>query len=154
MTAQPQFDPVANAVLAEARQWVGTPYVHQASVKRQGCDFLGLIRGVWRALYGREPESLPGYSRDWGEISGDEPVLKLAGIHLTQIEPGQMAAGDLLVFRWQAHGTARHMGILSPAGRFIHAWERGGVVEVSLVPAWRRRIAGVFRFPQQTGIAA
>lgn len=34
------------AVVAEARDWIGTPYRHQASVKHAGCDCLGLIRGV------------------------------------------------------------------------------------------------------------
>jgi NlpC/P60 family putative phage cell wall peptidase len=47
------------AVVAEAMDWIGTPYRHQASRKGVGCDCLGLVRGVWRALYGREPEA-PG----------------------------------------------------------------------------------------------
>ena len=48
-----------SAVVAEARRWIGTPYVHQASSFQAGCDCLGLIRGVWRHLYGAEPERLP-----------------------------------------------------------------------------------------------
>jgi len=42
-----------------ARSWIGTPYVHQASVKGVGCDCLGLLRGVWRELVGAEPEKMP-----------------------------------------------------------------------------------------------
>ena len=38
------------AIVAEARAWIGTRYRHQASVKGVGCDCLGLVRGVWRAL--------------------------------------------------------------------------------------------------------
>ena len=41
-------DPRAR-VVAEARMWIGTPYVHQASALGAGCDCLGLVRGVWRA---------------------------------------------------------------------------------------------------------
>ena len=37
------------AILTEARDWIGTPYQHQASLKGAGCDCLGLVRGVWRA---------------------------------------------------------------------------------------------------------
>ena len=44
------------AIVAEARSWIGTPYRHQTSVKGIGCDCLGLVRGVWRACLGREPE--------------------------------------------------------------------------------------------------
>ena len=38
-----------DAIVAEARAWIGTPYRHQASLKGVGCDCLGLVRGVWRA---------------------------------------------------------------------------------------------------------
>ena len=44
------------AIVEEARAWIGTPYRHQASLKGVGCDCLGLIRGVWRAVMGEEPE--------------------------------------------------------------------------------------------------
>ena len=48
-----------HAILTEARSWIGTPYQHQASAKGAGCDCLGLVRGVWRALWGDEPEIAP-----------------------------------------------------------------------------------------------
>jgi hypothetical protein len=39
-------------IVAETRAWIGTPYRHQASLKGVGCDCLGLVRGVWRAVIG------------------------------------------------------------------------------------------------------
>ena len=33
-----------NAVVKEARRWIGTPYAHQASLIHVGCDCLGLVR--------------------------------------------------------------------------------------------------------------
>ena len=63
----------AEACVAEARRWIGTPYLHQASVRGAGCDCLGLLRGVWRAVYGSEPEAVPAYTADWSEpASGTE----------------------------------------------------------------------------------
>ena len=47
------------AIVAEARSWIGTHYRHQQSLKGVGCDCLGLLRGVWRAVYGQEPEPTP-----------------------------------------------------------------------------------------------
>ena len=41
-----------DAIVAAARGWIGTPYVHQASVKGLGCDCLGLLRGLWREMAG------------------------------------------------------------------------------------------------------
>ena len=46
-------------MVAEARAWIGTPYVHQASVRGGGTDCLGLLRGVWRVVIGEEPETVP-----------------------------------------------------------------------------------------------
>ena len=40
------------AIVAAARGWLGTPYRHQASVRGEGADCLGLVRGVWRELIG------------------------------------------------------------------------------------------------------
>ena len=55
------------ALLTEARRWIGTPYRHQASTMGSGADCLGLIRGVWRNLFGKEPEQIPPYTADWSE---------------------------------------------------------------------------------------
>jgi NlpC/P60 family putative phage cell wall peptidase len=54
-------------IACEARRWIGTPYRHQASLHGVGCDCLGLVRGVWRAFYGDEPEVTPAYASDWAE---------------------------------------------------------------------------------------
>lgn len=63
---------------------------------------------------------------------------------------GDALPGDLLVFRWRPQHAAKHLGILMSENEFLHAYE-GHVVMVSpLVPQWRRRIAGVFAFPDIT----
>ncbi len=67
------------AIVAEAWSWIGTPYRHQASLKGVGCDCLGLIRGVWRALYGPEPEALIAYTPDWAEAQGAETLPRRPG---------------------------------------------------------------------------
>lgn len=72
-------------IVIEARSWLGTPYRHQASVKGVGCDCLGLVRGVWRAVIGIEPESPPPYAPDWAEASGGEPLAEAALRHLLPI---------------------------------------------------------------------
>ena len=70
--------PTRTSIVAEARSWIGTPYRHQASLKGVGCDCLGLVRGVWRAVIGDEPERAPAYARDWAEASGDEAFARAA----------------------------------------------------------------------------
>ncbi|MGH6826412.1 NlpC/P60 family protein [Methyloceanibacter sp.] len=133
-------------IVAAARGWIGTPYHHQASVKGAGCDCLGLIRGLWRELLGEEPEAMPAYTRDWGDVTGSEPLLAAARRNLTPIAPGLARPGDILVFRMQA-GVAKHAGVITDVGHFIHAVEELGVVEVALTRWWRRRIEAAFSFP-------
>jgi NlpC/P60 family putative phage cell wall peptidase len=137
----------ADEVVRLARQWIGTPYHHQASVRGIGADCLGLVRGVWRDLYGTDAETPPPYSRDWAEATGRETMLAAAARHLRPIAPDTAAAGDVVVFRLRAGTVAKHAAILTGRGTMIHAMEGGAAAEVPLSPWWRRRIAGAFAFP-------
>ena len=142
--------PQSAAVVAVARAWIGTPYVHQASCKGAGADCLGLVRGVWRELFGAEPIHLPAYTPDWSEASGDEALLAGAGALLVRVAPGQEARGDVIVFRMRHRAVAKHLGLFAETGAaptFIHAYSGHGVVESPLTPPWARRIVAYFRFP-------
>ena len=137
-------------VLAIAEGWIGTPYRHQGSTKGVGCDCLGLIRGVWRELYGGEPELPQPYAPDWAERSGEDRLMNAAIRHFgPPLAASQGKPGDLVLFRWRPDYAAKHAGILDEANHFIHAYEQAAVVRSALVPSWRRRIAGIFRFPEQ-----
>ena len=138
-------------ILALAEGWIGTPYRHQGATKGVGCDCIGLIRGIWRELYGEEPETVPAYAPDWAERSGEDRLadaaLRLFGpaVPLTEAEQG-----DVLLFRWRPDCPAKHAGVLAGPQHFIHAYEQSAVTRSALVPSWRRRVAGVYRFPTPT----
>ncbi len=134
-------------VVRIARTWLGTPYHHQASLKGVGTDCLGLVRGVWRELYGCDAEAPPPYSRDWAEAGGVETMLAAAAHHLEPVRDGKVEAGDVLVFRLRPGLVAKHAGLATSAATFIHAMEGAPVAEVVLTPWWQRRIAAVFKFP-------
>jgi len=141
---------LAGRAVAEAQGWLGTPYVHQASRKGAGTDCLGLLRGVWRALYGAEPEEIPAYSPDWAEPSHDEVLLDAGHRHLQAKSRTDEAVGDVLLFRMRVGSVAKHLGIQSaigPEARFIHAYSGHCVTESALTDPWRRRIAARFTFP-------
>jgi NlpC/P60 family putative phage cell wall peptidase len=134
-------------VVRLARQWIGTPYHHQASVQGEGADCLGLVRGVWRELYGQEAEDPPAYSRDWAEASGRETMLEAARRHLYPIAMSEARAGDVIVFRLRAGTVAKHAAILTSRSTMVHAMEGATAAEVALTPWWRRRVAAAFSFP-------
>ena len=131
-----------------ARQWLGTPYIHQASTKHQGCDCLGLIRGIWRELVGDEPRATPNYTADWGEVGTREYLKEAVENHFVKSSSQVPLLGDLILFRWSDTTIIKHLGIMSSSCRFIHAYEKAGVTESPLVRDWSKRIAGIYNFPE------
>ena len=106
-------------IVASAQSWIGTPYLHQASLKGAGADCLGLLRGVWREVIGPEPEA---------EALGD--------VLLFRMRSGAVAKHLGLVA--QVGATAS----------FVHAYSGHSVVETALSDPWRRKIYARFQFPE------
>lgn len=140
-------------IIAEARSWLGTPYLHQASVKQAGCDCLGLVRGIWRAFYGAEPRAIEPYTPDWAERFGRETLVEAARESLTEIDQSTAQPGDVIIFRMAPDAPAKHCAILSAPDRIIHAYWGRAVTESFLIPYWQRRRAYAFSFPERTGAA-
>ncbi len=139
-------------VIEIARSWIGTPYVHQASVKGAGCDCLGLLRGVWRETFGSEPEAVPAYTMDWSEPQGDETLMRAGMRHMVTKPLDKGAVGDVLLFRMRTGSVAKHLGLQSEVGgnpKFVHAYSGHGVIESRLSLPWRRRIVARFVLPIQ-----
>lgn len=150
MTAITRTPADPSAVLAIARAWLGTPYLHQSSVQRVGCDCLGLARGIWRAFHGDEPWEVPPYSRDWGEAGRREVLAEAARAALIEVALGDAGPGTLILFRMAPSVPAKHCGILGASvirPSLIHAYDRSGAVEEAFTPAWSRRAAFAFVFP-------
>lgn len=140
----------AEQAVVEARRWIGTPFRHQASRRGAGTDCLGLLRGVWRALYGAEPASVPAYSMDWAEPAGDEALWQALAVHMREKPVANAAAGDVVLLRMRPGAVAKHVGVQAEAGpgaSLIHAYWGHGVVESPLTEPWARRIVARFEFP-------
>ena len=137
--------PIDQRVVAAARRWLGTPYRHQGSRRGVGADCLGLLRGVWREVVGREPTAVPPYTCDWAEIDPGEPLLAAAARYL--VPATGIEVGTVIVFRWSPGAAAKHCAIATAPDRMIHAYAGSGTVEGALPPAWRRRVVALHRFP-------
>jgi NlpC/P60 family putative phage cell wall peptidase len=136
-------------IVAATREWVGTPYRHQTATRGAGCDCLGLLRGVWRHLYGDEPMVVPNYRADWrdGRHAGE---LQAAADELLILAEGEPRPGQVLLFRLGRTATPRHCGIVVEPRRFIHAQEGLGVIEANLTDGWAKRAACQYDFPGVT----
>lgn len=143
---------MGDRVVELATAWIGTPYLHQASRCGVGADCLGLIRGLWRELYGEEAEVPPAYTDDWGECGGHEVLMAAVARHFCAVaEDAPLMAGQVLLFRMRAGAVAKHLGIYAGEGRFVHAYSGRGVIDSPLSLPWKRRIAARFTFPGHVG---
>ena len=139
-----------SVIVAAARGWIGTPYVHQAATRGAGCDCLGLLRGVWAQLNDAPLIAVPPYSPDWSEPQGDEVLWRGVAERLTRKGIDDAAAGDVLLFRMRQGAVAKHIGIqgdIGPQPSFIHAYQGHGVIENAFSAPWQRRLIARFAVP-------
>lgn len=135
-------------VVEIARSWIGTPYLHQGSLRGVGSDCLGLLCGIWREHCGHEPDGVPAYTPDWSEPSRDEQLWRGLRAQMREVR-GVPVPGEVLLFRMRSGSVAKHIGIAASVGQkpsFVHAYRGHGVVESPLSTPWRRRIVARFQF--------
>lgn len=102
-------------VVAAARDWIGTPYIHQHRMKGHGVDCVGLVIGVARELGLVAPDfDVTGYpaSPDGKSLLElcDKFMRRLPALDL--LEPGHV-----LVYQFHAKLGPQHMGIV---GDYLH----------------------------------
>jgi NlpC/P60 family putative phage cell wall peptidase len=134
-------------IVAAARRWIDTPYLHRGSLIGVGSDCLGLVRGVWREVMGNEPEAAPPYSPSWAHALDGELLLDGMSRHFTPVALPNCRPGDVLAFRFRDHRPATHLAIVVSPTHMIHAHCGACVAEVPLVEPWRKRLVAAFAFP-------
>jgi cell wall-associated NlpC family hydrolase len=130
------------AVVAEAKEWVGTPYHHMARVKQAGTDCGQLLLGIFEAVE-LIPHVDPGfYTHDWHMHNSQEIYLsfveQLAARRADNLEltiqqrleldnAYYVPAGDILV--WRVGRTFSHGAVVTRWPNIIHAYFPAGKVE-------------------------
>jgi cell wall-associated NlpC family hydrolase len=132
-------------VVAEARQWRRTPYMHQARMRGVGVDCAGLVVGVARAV-GLVADSfdVTGYSRQ-----PDGTLLDRCDGLMERIPTDSLAPGDVIVTRFAADPchlafVGDHPQGLSMIHALCRADGRGLVVEHRLDETNRARIVAAY----------
>ncbi len=152
MTNQITNSAFRNHIVSIARTWLGTPYRHHASLKGVGADCLGLLRGVYKEIYGKAPEA-PSYSPDWCEVPDAqgifrEPLLDAVKLYMHEVDKQEAREGDVILFRIFEHSPIKHCALLTSPTKIIHAYSEQEVREVPLGHWWKRRITHAFQFIQ------
>lgn len=131
-----------------ARGWIGTPYHNFAAVKGQGCDCIGLVRGVWAELYGVSVPEVPAYSPNWSAMfQPQEVLLDTARRFLEEVPVHTRGPGIVLGFRVHPRAIAQHCGIMTTATDMVHSHSGRQVYEVTLGQRWEPKVVAAFRFP-------
>lgn len=136
------------AIVAEARGWIGTPFIHQHRVRGVGVDCAGLVICVARAVGIVPPDfDVTGYG-----MNPDGKSLKAYCDQHLQLLDEPMNLGDVVLVAWR-QGPPQHLGIVvdHPSGLWgmVHAENRAhrAVVETRLHFGRAMRLVAAYRFP-------
>lgn len=131
------------AIIAKAREAIGTPWVHTGRTLR-GLDCIGLVLWDFRQLGITEYEP-PPYPReaDWSQFVG------YFRANMEEVKLLEAVPGNVLVVRQKMFPC--HCGFLasnSDGPTFIHAYaKRKKVVEERYTDAWKKDSVAAFKVP-------
>lgn len=140
---------IRDQIVAEARSWLGTPWVHQHRTKGVATDCAGLVIGVARALGLVAPDfDFTGYGRQ-----ADGTLLDVCDRFMTRTSWAEAQAGDVLVVAIK--GDPQHMGVLVPYRHgglaLVHAASTAGeVIETRVMFSSMLRLRAVYVLPGVT----
>jgi cell wall-associated NlpC family hydrolase len=137
------MDSLRDRVVAEARSWIGTPYIARACVKGSGVDCAYLLVGVYSAVGLMPKLDIGTYPVEWHMHRGEELYLDRLPEYCDPVERGEPA--DIVMFR--IGRTVSHSGVLLDVpGQFVHAWSRDREVCVATWNEyWAHHLYGYFR---------
>jgi cell wall-associated NlpC family hydrolase len=126
-------------VVAEARRWLETPFMHQGRVLGVGVDCVGVPIMVAQAR-GLSDFDIQAYGR---QPNGSQ-MRAFLDANMDRVPMTDSAVGDLLLMRIER--DPQHLAILTDKG-ILHAHASvGRCVEHGIDDRWRRRIIAVYRF--------
>ncbi len=144
------------ALITEARSWIGTSFGHYARQKGGAVDCVGLAAGIYQALGVISALTPPDYQLDGGRtlkrsLLEDWLATRPEFVPVWTLgdDACAPATGDLLCFKW--HKVAHHVGVVTTGSLFVQAVEQHGVIESDLDdPTCRRRLHRIYRPVAQT----
>lgn len=113
------------AVIAEARSWIGTPYHHMAQVKGAGVDCAMFPAAVYAAAGVIAPPAIEFYPPDWHLHRGAERYLERVVAYAAEIDAPE--PGDFVL--WRIGRAFAHGAIAIAWPRIVHPVVGIGVIE-------------------------
>jgi hypothetical protein len=127
-------------IICEARKWIGTPFHKQASLIGIGCDCVGLIIGVARALGIETLNAL--VPSDYDQFRERDYFLEMMKLHLRM---GSKKEGAIAILGCAEHGW--HAGLISHCEQDISKWIHSCMYKQAIVEQRFFEGAHYFDFP-------
>lgn len=131
-----------DALIAEARSWIGTPFRANQSCKGIAADCIGMLAGAARAcgLSVRYRSDYP--QRPDGSLTR-ELEAQLVKVPLAELRPGDVIEMDM---SGRADGMPHHLALYA-GGTIIHAYMQARkCVEQPYTAYWRALARSAYRF--------
>lgn len=130
------------AIVAEARRWLGTPYRHKGRILGRAADCAAPIICTAWALGFEYEEQL-----DYGRVPNPRRMIDELERNMIRVPVSEATDADVLHMSWKLR--PHHLALRTPVG-ILHAYnmiDPPRVVEHTLSPDWAARIRGAYRFP-------
>jgi NlpC/P60 family putative phage cell wall peptidase len=138
------------AIIDEARTWLGTPFHHQQAVKGAGADCVGLIMGASRACGMVYDPALWRPFRNYARVPNPRRMISGLELFFRRVDNSAAQLADVLYMQWREDLPTHLAFVSSFDGRptMIHAFsDFGKVVEHGFTDPWPGRVHSTWRLP-------
>jgi cell wall-associated NlpC family hydrolase len=127
---------IRDEIIAEARTYLNTPFVHQGRVKGVGIDCAGMMR-LPAIFVGIEIEDVPAYSRSSHSVL--KPLIEKYCVKVIDPKPT-----DIYLF-YYIHNQPQHMAWVTDKGMLHACVKSKKVIEHVFDSRWKKRLEGCYR---------
>jgi cell wall-associated NlpC family hydrolase len=131
-------------LIAEAKEWLGTPYHTMGRVKQGGCDCGTFLLGVLENTKLLPHVDLPYYPEDIACHCAVPRYLMKIEEHCNPVPMDNVKPGDIIVFQFPGSKVPHHASFIFDENYMIHAYTRQGVI-LSNIDKYLPYIYGAYR---------
>ena len=133
-----------NKLVAEAKEWLGTPYHVRGRIKGVGCDCGTFLLGVAENVGFVEPIEVPYYPEDIACHCATPKYLMKIQEYCKRVDDKILLPGDILVFWFAGSKVPHHAAYVIDDEFMIHSYTRQGVI-LSNIKGYRHALYGAYR---------
>lgn len=135
---------LADKIVKEAKEWLGTAWMHSVSIKGYRTDCVQFLISLFKNI-GVLPSdyAVPTYRQDWALHNNHSMLIDELEKFCILLDTTDYEVGDILIFNYGR--CASHAGVYIGNGKMIHSQIRDGVIE-SPIKEFHKQFHSAWRF--------